>query len=225
MRCKEMSTVVEIVSSHTWRLGRVYTCMRQSFQNDSHRKKIERDKESILAMKGRTKILRDTIVQRDVELTVLPVVCTESMVKLSSIEKRLDYLMGKQKKHTIEFQSSPLQEYIDKACSSLSPHLHNGRWFLQVGQDQEIGQHYMSIPFEIRREKCQLGRIIPCDGAYGQGAFGGSDEIKGWFPIEWGFLGSHSQPGVQSHNSLGIFGMKDAQVCIGIQVGDLMRDG
>ena len=47
----------------------------------------------------------------------------------------------------------------------------------------------MSIPNEIRREKCQLGRIIPCDDAYGQGAFWGSDEIKGWYPIEWAILG------------------------------------
>ena len=39
--------------------------------DDSHRKKIERVKESILAMKERTKIFQDTIVQRDVELTVL----------------------------------------------------------------------------------------------------------------------------------------------------------
>ena len=64
--------------------------------------------ESILAMKERTKILRDTILQRDVELIVLRVVCTESMVRLSSIEEQLDSLMGQQKKHTITFQSSPL---------------------------------------------------------------------------------------------------------------------
>ena len=96
----------------------------------SHQKKIERVKESIQAMKERTKILRDTIVQRDVELTVLRVVCTESAIRLSSIEEQLDYLMGQQKKHTVAFQNSLLQEYIDKACSSLSPHLHNGGWFL-----------------------------------------------------------------------------------------------
>ena len=55
--------------------------------DDSHRKKIERVKESILAMKERTKILRDTIVQRDVELIVLRVVCIESVVRISSIEQ------------------------------------------------------------------------------------------------------------------------------------------
>ena len=42
--------------------------------DDSHRKKIERVKESIIATKERTKILRDNILQRDVELTVLQVV-------------------------------------------------------------------------------------------------------------------------------------------------------
>ena len=50
----------------------------------------------------------------------------ESMVRISSIEEQLDYLMGQQKKHTIAFQNSLLEEYIDKACGSLSPHLHNG---------------------------------------------------------------------------------------------------
>ena len=84
-------------------------------------------------MKERTEILRDTIVQRDVELTVLRVVCTESEVRLSSIEEQLDSLMGQQKKHNISFQNNLLQEYIGNACGSLSPHLHNGGWFLQVG--------------------------------------------------------------------------------------------
>ena len=83
-------------------------------------------------MKERTKILQDTILHRDVELIVLQVVCIESAIRLSSIEEQLDSLTGQQKKHTIAFQSNPLQEYIDKACSSLSPHLHNGGWFLQV---------------------------------------------------------------------------------------------
>ena len=93
---------------------------------DSHRKKIERVIESILAMKEKSKILRDTILQCDVELTSLRVVCTESAVRISSIEEQLDYLMGHKKKHTIAFQSNPLQEYIDKDCNILSPHLHNG---------------------------------------------------------------------------------------------------
>ena len=90
-------------------------------------------------MKERTKILRDTILQRDVELTILQVACIESAFRISSIEEQLDSLMGQQKKHAIAFQSSPLQEYIDKACSSLSPHFHNGGWVLQVGSDQELG--------------------------------------------------------------------------------------
>ena len=73
--------------------------------DDSHRKKIECVKESILAMKERTKILRNTILQRDVELTALRVVCAESAVRLSSIEEQLYYLMGQQKKHTIAFKT------------------------------------------------------------------------------------------------------------------------
>ena len=48
----------------------------------------------------------------------------------------------------------------------------------------------MSIPVETRRVECHLGRIIPCDGAYGQGPFWGLDwrEIKSWCPIEWAIL-------------------------------------
>ena len=44
----------------------------------------------------------------------------------------------------------------------------------------------MSILVEIRRAECLLGRIILCDGAYGQGPFGGLDgrEIKSWCPIQ-----------------------------------------
>ena len=50
----------------------------------------------------------------------------------------------------------------------------------------------MSILVEIRREECLLGRIIPCDGAYGQGPFWGLDwrDIKSWCPIEWAILGN-----------------------------------
>ena len=49
----------------------------------------------------------------------------------------------------------------------------------------------MSIPVEIRKAECQLSRIIPCDGAYGQGPFQGLNwrEIKSWCPIEWAILG------------------------------------
>ena len=56
-------------------------------------------------MKESTKILRDTILQRDVELNV---------------EEQLDSLMGKQKKHTLSFSSNPLQEHIDGEWASRS---------------------------------------------------------------------------------------------------------
>ena len=55
--------------------------------NDSHQKKSERVKESILAMKERTKILQDTILQRDVELNFLRVVCSKLATKLYNIEE------------------------------------------------------------------------------------------------------------------------------------------
>ena len=55
--------------------------------DDSHRKKIEHVKEIILVMKERNNILSNTILQRDVELTSLRVVCVELAVRLSSIEE------------------------------------------------------------------------------------------------------------------------------------------
>ena len=85
----------------------------------------------------------------------------------------------------------------------MSPHLHNGeevwyevgvkstRWFLDIGQDQEIGRQYISIPVEIKRAQCQPSGMVPCDSAYAQGPFQGLDwrEIKSWCPIEWAILG------------------------------------
>ena len=60
--------------------------------------------------------------------------------------------------------------------------------FYRLAKIEKLTQQYMSIPVEIRRAECQLGRIIPCDGVYGQGPFWGLDEIKGWCPIEWEIL-------------------------------------
>ena len=102
--------------------------------------------------------------------------------------------MGQHKKHTIAFQGSSLQEYIDKARSSLSPHLHNGGWFLQVDPDREIGQQYKSIPLEIIRAECHLGRIIPYDGAYGQGPFWGlvGERLRVGVLLSGRFLGRYS---------------------------------
>ena len=66
------------------------------------------------------------------------------------------------------------------------------------------------------RAECQLGKIIPCDGVDGRGPFRGLDwrEIKSWCPIEWAILR-------KTFLAKGIV----SQVCIGIQVGGLMRDG
>ena len=49
----------------------------------------------------------------------------------------------------------------------------------------------MNILVEIKRAECELGKIIPCDGAYGRGPFRGLywREIKSWCPIEWVILG------------------------------------
>ena len=97
--------------------------------------------------------------------------------------------------------------------------MHNGGWFLRVGSDREIGQQYMSIPVEIRREKCQLGRIIPCDGAYGEGPFQELDwrEIKSWCPIEWAILGkTFLAKCIVPQEPLDILDERIPQVCIGI---------
>ena len=57
-----MSTTIETVGSHMEVRESLYR-HEIELPDDSH--------ESILAMKERTKILRDTILQRDVELTAL----------------------------------------------------------------------------------------------------------------------------------------------------------
>ena len=92
---------------------------------DSRQKKIECLKEGLLAMKGRTKILKDAILQQDIELKILGDMGSKSTSKLSSLEEKLYSLMRQKKKHTLVFQSNPLQEYLDKACSTLSLNLHS----------------------------------------------------------------------------------------------------
>ena len=72
-----MSTIVETVGKNTLEVRESLYRHEIELIDDSHQKKIECVKESILAMKERTKILRDNILQRDVERTVLRVVCTE----------------------------------------------------------------------------------------------------------------------------------------------------
>ena len=86
----------------------------------------------------------------------------------------------------MELQSNPLQEYIDKACNTMNPHLHNEEvsWYeegansfqllLQEDQDHEIVLQYMSIPVEIKVVHHQLGGNIPFVGIYTQGLFQGS---------------------------------------------------
>ena len=56
MRYKAMSTAVETVNSHIEVSESLYS-HEIELPDDSHRKKIERIKESILAIKERTKIL------------------------------------------------------------------------------------------------------------------------------------------------------------------------
>ena len=60
---------------------------------DSHEKKIQCLKEGLQAMKGRTKILRDTILQQDIELKILGDMSAKLAAKLSSLEEQLDSLM------------------------------------------------------------------------------------------------------------------------------------
>ena len=74
----------------------------------------------------------------------------------------------------------------------MSPHLHNGGWFLQDGQDREIRQQYMSIPVEIRREECQLSRIIPVMVLMDKVLFGGWMRLMVGALLSGRFLGRHS---------------------------------
>ena len=71
--------------------------------DDGNQRKIERIKEGLLAMRERSKILKDTIVHQDDELKILGDRCTKFAAKLSSVENNLDPLMGHQRKHTLVF--------------------------------------------------------------------------------------------------------------------------
>ena len=75
--------------------------MRISY--DSRKNKIQCLKEGLQAMKGRTKILRDTILQQDIVLKILGDMVVNSTSKLSNVKEQLDSLMQQQRKHTLVF--------------------------------------------------------------------------------------------------------------------------
>ena len=52
--------------------------------------------------------------------------CTESAANLDSISEQLDVVKGKQKKDVLACQIIPLQEYIDRACGTMSSQWYSG---------------------------------------------------------------------------------------------------
>ena len=72
-------------------------------------------KTDLMILKHRIRTVRDTVLQENKKIEGLIGICVESMTKSSRIEKRLKFLTRQQEEYNWDFQSNPLQEYIDKA--------------------------------------------------------------------------------------------------------------
>jgi len=92
----------------------------------SKKRELDRHREDLLAMKEEIRGLKDTIIQHITQLEFLEVECTESAANLDSISERLEVVKGKQKKDVLACQNIPLQEYIDRACGTMSSQWYSG---------------------------------------------------------------------------------------------------
>ena len=150
--------------------------------DDSYQKRIEGLKEALLAMKKKNKILQDTILQLKGELDDLGGMCAKSTANLFSIGEQLRSLTRQYKKDTSEFQTSPLQEYIDRACNKMGPFPQRAKevWvevegaesshlILQVGQNKATGWQYMSMV------QHRHGGVVPCLDTFTHGPCQGMD--------------------------------------------------
>lgn len=72
----------------------------------------------------RVYIVQDTILQENKKIEELIGVCVELVAKISSVEGWLKYITRKQEEYSLEFPSSPLQEYIGKAYNTANPPLY-----------------------------------------------------------------------------------------------------
>ena len=103
-----------------------------------------------------------------------------------------EHTSWKEEGHTVVFQRSPLQEYLGKACSTLSLNLHNGEevwykgegakfsiWVLQVDQDRESGWKYM---MQCQHDEDDL-QIWDPGGQFHR--FIEFDNILSFNPIQW----------------------------------------
>lgn len=74
--------------------------------NDSHqqntREEINNLIEDLLAIKERTSMLKDKILQQDNELKSLGVRCAKTISNLAIVKEQLELLMGKQHKPTLK---------------------------------------------------------------------------------------------------------------------------
>ena len=126
----------------------------------SKKMELDRLRDGHLAIKKEIQALKDTILHQVVELEVLAGKCAESAVYLDSISEQLDVLKGQQKKDIQEFQSSPLQEYIDRACGTMSSQWCSGE--VVRYEDEGVASSKLCVQdqqFGFGSSRCRSGTI------------------------------------------------------------------
>lgn len=126
--------------------------------------KIMHFKTNLMMLKQRVWTIRNIVLQENRKIEELIGVCAESMTKLSSVEERLKSLTRQQEEYSWEFQNNPLQEYIDKACSTTNLPLYIGdnkvEFYKWIMLGDRVEQHELSI------RQHQHGSLIPCVGIH-----------------------------------------------------------
>lgn len=130
------------------------------FPVDGSQGKIAHFKTGLIMLKQRVRTTRDTTLQENRKFEELIRICDMSVSKLSSVEEHLKSLTRQWEEYNCEFQRSPLEEYIDKACSTTNPPLYIGEIMAELPKwimlSVWLEQHEWGI------EKHQHSRFVPC---------------------------------------------------------------
>lgn len=136
-----------------------------------------------MALKQKIQIVQGTILQQNNNIEQLRMKCAKPMDKLSSTEGHLRVLARQQEEYTWEFQSIPLQEYIEMACDIINPPLYNGERGTIFQEDHVVNwmdQHELGI------KQHQHNRLVPCTSIHVFNPSHGMDwrEITSWYFID-----------------------------------------
>lgn len=151
----EMSIIVEVSRVVTDSVGDRYPWQFHQFQV------------GLLALREKVTTIQEAILHQNEELEGMRLVFVKSSAKLTCVGEQLDSLMVPLE-FTLEHQSSPLQTYIDGACSVSSLPLHIGE------KEAEPLQHILCVDQsdEMRRhERCRVqclpdGGLVLCMRVY-----------------------------------------------------------